>query len=90
MDLGLKDRVAIVHRRQQGAWPRGSRGAGGGGCGGGRGHGQERAEAEQVVRGLLDKGSRAVAVQADVTQAADVQRLVETALKTFGRPGPSW
>jgi NAD(P)-dependent dehydrogenase (short-subunit alcohol dehydrogenase family) len=30
-------------------------------------------------------GSWAIAVQADVTQAADVQRLVDTTLKTFGR-----
>jgi len=42
-------------------------------------------EAEQVVRGLLDKGSRAVSVQADVSRAEDVQRLVQTAVKTFGR-----
>jgi 3-oxoacyl-[acyl-carrier protein] reductase len=42
-------------------------------------------EADRVVRGLLDKGCRAIPVQADVSQTADVQRLVDTTLKTFGR-----
>jgi 3-oxoacyl-[acyl-carrier protein] reductase len=42
-------------------------------------------EGEQVVRGVLDKGGRAIAVQADVTRTEDVQRLVQTAMTTFGR-----
>jgi len=42
-------------------------------------------EADKVVRDLQGKGCRAVSVQADVTQSAGVQTLVETALKVFGR-----
>jgi len=42
-------------------------------------------DAERVVRGLLDKGGRAVSVQADVSRAEDVHRLVQTTVKTFGR-----
>jgi len=42
-------------------------------------------DAERVVRGLLDRGGRAVSVQADVSRGEDVQRLVQTAVKTFGR-----
>ena len=42
-------------------------------------------EADRMVRGLLEKGSRAMAAQADVSRSEDVQRLIEATLKTFGR-----
>ncbi|MBM4258696.1 MAG: SDR family oxidoreductase [Deltaproteobacteria bacterium] len=44
-----------------------------------------QAEAEETVRELLAAGHEAVALQADITQEAEVERLVETAVQRFGR-----
>ncbi len=41
--------------------------------------------AERVVREIAGKGGRAVAVQGDVAQRSDAQRLVAEAKKAFGR-----
>ncbi len=41
--------------------------------------------ADSIVEHIRSVGGEAVAVQADVTQQADVQRLVATTEKTFGR-----
>src|SRR5580700_3121120 len=41
--------------------------------------------AERVVREITGKGGRAIAVQGDVAQRSDVQRLVAEAKKAFGR-----
>jgi 3-oxoacyl-[acyl-carrier protein] reductase len=38
-----------------------------------------------VVRGILERGGRAMAVQADATKAEDVRRLMEATVKAFGR-----
>lgn len=43
------------------------------------------AEADQVVREIVDAGGRAVACLADVAREADVERLVATALESFGQ-----
>jgi 3-oxoacyl-[acyl-carrier protein] reductase len=85
MDFGLKERVAIVTGGSKGLGRAEAEALAAEGAAVVVATAKSVAEAEQVVRGLLDKGSRAIAVQADVTQAADVQRLVDTALKTFGR-----
>src|SRR5580692_9704340 len=45
-----------------------------------------RAGAESVVAGITAAGGKALAVQADVAKAADVQRLVAEAIKAFGAP----
>jgi NAD(P)-dependent dehydrogenase (short-subunit alcohol dehydrogenase family) len=42
-------------------------------------------EIEEAVSDLEDLGRRALAVQADVSQPADVKRMVATALEEFGR-----
>src|SRR3984893_10548779 len=41
--------------------------------------------AERVVREITGKGGRAIAVQGDVAQRSDAQRLVAEAKKAFGR-----
>ncbi|HEV3057755.1 MAG TPA: glucose 1-dehydrogenase [Vicinamibacterales bacterium] len=41
--------------------------------------------AERVVREITGKGGRAIAVQGDVAQRSDAQRLVAEAKKSFGR-----
>lgn len=42
-------------------------------------------EANKVVAGIKAKGGQAVAVQADVSQVADVRRLFQEVVKAFGR-----
>jgi 3-oxoacyl-[acyl-carrier protein] reductase len=46
---------------------------------------RDQAGAERVVREITGKGGRAVAVQGDVAQRSDAQRLVAEAKKAFGR-----
>src|SRR5690349_16620690 len=41
--------------------------------------------AEEVARAIREAGAEALIVQADVAQAADVERLVQTTLDTFKR-----
>ncbi|GIW96369.1 MAG: glucose 1-dehydrogenase [Pirellulaceae bacterium] len=43
------------------------------------------AEAEEVVRAIRDLGSRAVKVRGDVANRLDVENLVETAVREFGK-----
>lgn len=43
------------------------------------------AEAKETVSGIEQKGVGAVAVRADVSQAAEAKKLIETAHKAFGR-----
>ncbi|MFB3817251.1 MAG: SDR family NAD(P)-dependent oxidoreductase [Candidatus Methylomirabilales bacterium] len=85
MDLGLRDRVAIVTGGAKGIGRAEAEALAGEGAAVVVATAKSVAEAERVVRGLLEQGGRAIAVQADVSQAADVQRLVETTLKAFGR-----
>jgi pteridine reductase len=44
-----------------------------------------QSEAEETVRELLAAGHEAIAIQADITQEADVERMIETAVAQFGR-----
>jgi 3-oxoacyl-[acyl-carrier protein] reductase len=46
---------------------------------------RDRESAERVIREIKDKGGKAIAVQGDVGQRADAQRLVAEAKKAFGR-----
>lgn len=46
---------------------------------------RDREGAERVVHEITDKGGKAIAVQGDVGQRADAQRLVAEAKKAFGR-----
>ncbi len=85
MDLGLKDRVAIVTGGSKGLGQAEAEALAAEGAAVVVATAKSVREADQVVRGLLDKGCRAISVKADVSQTADVQRLVETTVKTFGR-----
>jgi len=46
--------------------------------------GQQQA-ADEVVDQITQQGGKAIAVQADISQAADVEQLVKTTTDTFGR-----
>lgn len=43
-----------------------------------------RADADRVVAEIVDNGGKAIAVQGDVSKAADMNRLFEETAKTFG------
>src|SRR5580693_5539934 len=45
----------------------------------------DRAGADRVVAEITRKGGKAVAVQGDVSKAADVKRLFAEAVRAFGR-----
>ncbi len=45
----------------------------------------DKAGAENVVSAIVAAGGKSVAVQGDVSQAAEAQRIVATAVQTFGR-----
>lgn len=85
MDLGLKDRVAVVTGGSKGLGRAEAEALAAEGAAVVVATAKSVREADGVVRGLLDRGGRAISVQADVTQTPDVRRLVETAVKTFGR-----
>lgn len=44
-----------------------------------------QAEAEETVRELLAAGHEAIALRADITQEADVERMIDTVVQRFGR-----
>lgn len=85
MDLGLKDRVAIVTGGSRGLGRAEAEALATEGAAVVVATAKSLAAADEVVRGLQGQDRRAIAIQADVSQSADVQRLVETTLKTFGR-----
>jgi 3-oxoacyl-[acyl-carrier protein] reductase len=85
MDLGLKDRVAIVTGGSKGLGRAEAEALAAEGAAVVVATAKSVTEAEQVVRGLHDRGCRAISVRADVSQSAEVQRLVDTTLETFGR-----
>jgi 3-oxoacyl-[acyl-carrier protein] reductase len=85
MDLGLRDRVAIVTGGSKGLGRAEAEALAAEGAAVVVATAKSVAEGEQVARELLAKGGRAIAVQADVTKSEDVQRLVQTTVQTFGR-----
>ncbi len=45
----------------------------------------DKAGADQVVAAITKSGSKAVAVQGDVSKSADAKTIIETAIKSFGK-----
>ena len=46
---------------------------------------KSKAGAEEVVRTITEQGRRAVAVQADISKVADIERLFTEAVAAFGK-----
>jgi len=85
MDLGLKERVAIVTGGSRGLGRAEAEALAAEGAAVVVAAAKSMAEADGLARELQAKGGRAVSIQADVTRSADVERLVATTLKVFGR-----
>jgi len=83
--MKLKDRVAIVTGAGRGIGVALAKGLAREGAAVVVNYSRSAAEAENVVRTIREGGGRAVALQADVSELADHERLIAAALDNFGR-----
>ena len=80
----LKGKVAVVTGASKGIGAAIARGLGDAGASVVVNYGSSKEGADRVVADITSKGGKAVAVQGDVSKAADVQRLFKEMKKTFG------
>jgi len=80
----LKGKVAVVTGASKGIGAAIARGLGDAGASVVVNYGSSKEGADRVVADITSKGGKAVAVQGDVSKAADVQRLFKETKKTFG------
>jgi 3-oxoacyl-[acyl-carrier protein] reductase len=81
----LKNKVAVVTGASKGIGAAIAKGLAAEGAAVVVNYASSRAGADQVVKEIAGKGGKAIAVQADVAKAADVERLFAEAQKAFGR-----
>ncbi|KUM23232.1 oxidoreductase [Mesorhizobium loti] len=82
----LADRVAIVTGGSKGIGAAIAKGLAAAGAAVAVNFTSSRNEADQVVGQIREQGGEAISVQGDVSVAADVRRLFETAKSSFGTP----
>jgi len=80
----LKGKVAVVTGASKGIGAAIARGLGDAGASVVVNYSSSKEGADRVVADITSKGGKAVAVQGDVSKAADVQRLFKETKKTFG------
>ena len=81
----LKDKVAIVTGASKGIGAAIARAYGAAGASVVVNYASSKAGADAVVNDIVKAGGKAVAVQGDVSKAADAQALVDAAIKHYGR-----
>lgn len=82
----LKGKVAIVTGASKGIGAGIARKLGNAGAAVVVNYASSREDADKVVKEITEAGGKAIAVQGDVSQPSDVQRLFDETNKTFGAP----
>src|SRR5688572_8121634 len=85
MDLRLKDKVAVVTGASKGIGPGIAKAFAAAGAQVVVNYPSSKAGADNVVQEITQNGGTAIAVQGDVTKAADVKRLFTETKNVFGR-----
>jgi 3-oxoacyl-[acyl-carrier protein] reductase len=82
----LKDKNAIVTGASKGIGAAIAKGLANAGAAVAVNYGSDKEGADRVVKEIVEKGGRAIAVKADMSNTAEVERLFEETRTTLGRP----